>query len=335
MKDFLIKVTLFTLPFTILVSTYIVTDVFKVIFTYDPYYDNSYYLNVNRAYGSTMTYINQNPKYHYDSFILGNSRSEFFEIDTWKKYLPPNSRCMHFSESGGSISGIRDKIVFIDKHDERIVNVILVVDKSLLSRIDRENSEYLFISPPILKNYTNFFSFHYMHFKAFLNPPFLYALVDYNIFGNKHPGLISESSTTYLPEYNEFQFTLAEDRIRKGVYYDSEHVKVFEDVQKPGLYSDEIIGDDGISYLKEIKMIFDKHRTSYKIVISPLYDQIKLNRKTYSILCSIFGKDNVYDFSGPNKWNKDYHNYYENSHYRPHVAAEIMDIIYSKSQLSK
>lgn len=29
------------------------------------------------------------------------------------------------------------------------------------------------------------------------------------------------------------------------------------------------------------------------------------------------------------KWNKDFHNYYEQSHYRPVVSAEIMDIIYS------
>ena len=46
-------------------------------------------------------------------------------------------------------------------------------------------------------------------------------------------------------------------------------------------------------------------------------------------LRAIFGDDCVFNFSGINKWTTDYHNYYEVSHYRPHVASEIMDSIYS------
>ena len=81
MKHFLVKITTFCLPLFILAIIYIITDVFKVIYHYDPYYTGSDYIGVNMAYGSTMTYINQNPKYHYDSFIFGNSRSLFYEID--------------------------------------------------------------------------------------------------------------------------------------------------------------------------------------------------------------------------------------------------------------
>ena len=40
------------------------------------------------------------------------------------------------------------------------------------------------------------------------------------------------------------------------------------------------------------------------------------------------GKQNVFDFSGINFITNDYHNYYENSHYRPHVADYIMKEIY-------
>ena len=332
MKHFLVKITTFCLPLFILAIIYIITDVFKVIYHYDPYYTDSYYIGVNRAYGSTMTYINQNPKYHYDSFIFGNSRSLFYEIDTWKKYLPKESVCMHFDESGGSISGVRDKVAFVDKSGGNLKNALLVIDHNLLSNLEQKNG-YLFIAPPVLKNNRNVINFHVQHFSAFINPKFLVALADYNMFGTFRPymrNLISDGHSTYLPQYNEFQKTLTEKEIAKGIYYDAAHVKVFEDVQKPGTYSSEVLNIEEIECFKDIKDIFDKHKTSYKIVISPLYDQIKLNRSVYQTLCSIFGKEHIYDFSGVNKWNKDYHNYYEDSHYRPIVSAEIMDMIYSK-----
>lgn len=327
MKNFVFKIITFFLPIIFLAIIYIITDVFKVIYHYDPFYTGSYYIGVNRAYGSTMTYINQNPKYHYDSFIFGNSRSLFYEIDTWKKYLPKESVCMHFDESGGSISGVRDKVAFVDKNSGQLKNVLLVIDHNLLSNYEQKTG-YLFIAPPVLKDNRNIINFHMQHFYAFINPKFLVALADYNMFGKFRPymkNLISDGHSTYLPQYNEFQKTLTEKEIAKGIYF-----KVFENVQKPGTYSPKELNIEEISCFNDIKDIFDKHKTSYKIVISPLYDQIKLNRSVYQILCSIFGKEHIYDFSGVNKWNIDYHNYYEDSHYRPIVSAEIMDIIYSK-----
>ena len=332
MKNFLTKVALFCLPIFALVVIYIITDVFRVIFHYDPYYVDSNFISFNQAYESTMTYINQNPKYNYNSFIFGNSRSVFYEIDTWKKYLPKGSVCMHFDESGGSVSGVRDKIAFIDKNGGQIKNALLVIDYFLLSRLEQKEG-FLYISPPILKNNSNLLDFHLQHFKAFLNPKFLVAIADYSMFGKYRPymkNFILLDHSTYIPQYNEFQKSATEEKISKGIYYDEEHLKVFRGVQKPGTYSPNELDTPIIDCLCEIKEIFDKHKTSYKIVISPLYDQIKLNRETYNTLCSIFGEDHIYDFSGVNKWNKDYHNYYENSHYRPKVSAEIMDLIYSR-----
>lgn len=335
MKKFIKNTFLFCWPFWGIVIIYIVTDVFKVIYHYNPYHDLSYCVVVNRAYASTMTYINQNPIYKYDSFILGNSRSMFYEVDTWKQYLPKGSKCMHFDENGGSISGVCDKIIFIDKTGGHINNALLVVDHDLLSCLE-QTTGYLFIAPPVLKGYSNVIDFHWQHFKAFLTPEFLLALIDYKTFGEYRPYMKNYITrghrNTYIPEYNEFHWTASEKEIAEGVYYDAEHMKVFENVQKPGTFSSEILGSQEIDYLRKMKKVFDKHHTSYKIVVSPLYDQIKLNTSTLRILCDIFGEEHIYDFSGVNKWNKDYHNYYENSHYRPNVSAEIMRIVYTKNR---
>ena len=339
MKSFLKAVILFSIPFWILVLLYVITDIYKVIWHYDPYYDESYYIDLNRAYGSTMTYINQNPKYHYDSFIFGNSRSLFYEIDTWKKYLPVGSHCMHFDASGGTVKGLYDKVRYIDKTGGQLNHALLVIDWDLLSRDPRSaetmEGDYLMALPPILTDNETFVSFHFRHFNAFMNFKFLTALLGYNLLGDdsQYWGqfFLVDDNKRYIPEYNETQFVAIENRIKEGRYYDVAHTKVFENAQSPNIFSPEVLDDEKITYLNEIKKIFEKHHTSYKIIISPLYDQMKLKRATYMTLCDIFGKQNVYDFSGVNKWNRDYHNYYETSHYRPKVAAEILEIIYSES----
>lgn len=338
MKLFLHRILLFFISIVVLtISLYLITDVFKIFYHYDPYYDINYPVSLNRAYGTTMTYTNQNPKYHYDSYILGNSRSLLYEIDTWKKYLPANSRCMHFDRWVCTIKGLYEMIKFIDDAGGELNNALIVLDHEMCGDFKiMENKDYMYSTPPNLGGHQEFFNFHFLHFKAFLNFQLWFNLVVYKIYGKYHP-LMKEilndpQRISYISEYNEFQETGKENEIKHGIYYNTEVIKGFNNVQKPKSFSKEQLDNQEIEYLERIKRIFDRHHTSYKIVISPLYDQIKLNKETYNTLCKIFKKESLYDFSGVNKWNKDYHNYYERSHYRPIVSAEIMDIVYRINQ---
>ncbi len=330
MRKFIRNILLFVSPIFLLLVAYIYTDVFRVIHHYDPFYDDTNFVWSNRSYGSVMTYINQQPKYHYDSFIFGNSRSLYYEVDEWKKHLPAGSSCIHMDESVGSVSGVRDKIRYIDKSGGELKNALLVIDWQLLNLTECPES-HITITPPILKDNDNLLMFHLKHFLAFLNPQFLLAVTDYSLFRTFRPymsSMILDRIIPYDTKYNEFSYPMLEESIQKGTYYDDELVRYFSRKQWPGTYSHEQLSEQSIVYLKEIKEIFDKHQTSYKIVISPLYDQRKLRRETYRTLCGIFGKDHIYDFSGVNAWTSDYHNYYEPSHYRPKVSAEIMNRIY-------
>ena len=69
-------------------------------------------------------------------------------------------------------------------------------------------------------------------------------------------------------------------------------------------------------------------------MISPLYDQVKFNPEDLSVLQEVFGHNQVFDFSGVNEFTTSKYNYYETSHYRPHVANEIMKKVYA-GQLSQ
>lgn len=329
MKQFLKYCILYCIPFIVFILFYIWADPFKVIKSYDTFYCDSDFVMTNRDYGSTITYKKQNARYNYDSFIIGNSRSLFYETDIWEKYLPEKSCCFHFDESGGSVKGVHDKVVYIDKSEGMLKNVLLVLDCDLLSRLNMEGGSFLTVY------YDDFLNFHKQHFIAFLDFKFLKAFIDYKLFRKYRPYMAGvllnpDNSDKYISKTNEVRKMKAEEDIVKGTFYNDDMIKFFHDYQKPESFSSQLLDAPKISYLKEVRDVFRKHHTSYKIVISPIYNQVKLNRKTLSILYQIFGKENVYDFSGESKWTKDYHNYYEFSHYRPHVAAEIMDIIYSQ-----
>ena len=48
------------------------------------------------------------------------------------------------------------------------------------------------------------------------------------------------------------------------------------------------------------------------------------------LMQEIFGKENVYDFSGINEFTEDYHNYYEAGHYRPLLGNKLLERIYKR-----
>jgi hypothetical protein len=92
-----------------------------------------------------------------------------------------------------------------------------------------------------------------------------------------------------------------------------------------------VIGPIQMQMLSNIRQLLMKHHTNYRIVINPLYNQVEMSPGDLKVLHGMFVQDNVYDFSGINKLTQSYTNYYETSHYRPHVAREIMNIIYSRT----
>ena len=69
----------------------------------------------------------------------------------------------------------------------------------------------------------------------------------------------------------------------KGEYYDDERIKEFDNVQFPGKVSEIVLNNERMDMLREIKSIFVAQKTDYRIVISPIYDQVKINPEDLSI----------------------------------------------------
>lgn len=334
MKRFVIKILLFFFSFVMFViGTFVILDPFRIVWHYDEYYKGTR-IGINRGFVSTMVYINQKDKYNYDSFIFGNSRSIAYYEDEWKKYIPQNSSVFHFDASGGSVAGLYYKVKYIDEHGGKLKNALLILDHDLLGTTERTGD--LFRTAPELEGYKNLFPFLKDHFEAFTTYDFIYALIDFYL-SNEYKDYMGKyitkrDSMVWHRDTNEERWDFTEREIEECLYYTEERMRVFENCQHPDSIALPIINEERKVLLRKTAQVFKKHNTSVKIVISPLYDQIQFNSKDLSFLRNTFGKDRVFDFSGPNKWNSDYRNFYEQSHYRPCVANDILKIIYGSSK---
>ena len=100
------------------------------------------------------------------------------------------------------------------------------------------------------------------------------------------------------------------------IYYEA-HRSLFYSRKHEQQVSDTVIGPGQIKLLESIRNILKADSSDYRIIINPLYDQLKLNPADFRELENIFGNGKVFDLSGINWFTEDIHHYYEVSDYRP------------------
>jgi hypothetical protein len=336
-KRLFIKLLLFSIPFVCFVLLYLFMDPFKVVRQYDSYYNSGQpnYISLNKDHISTQNWLNHHNKYGYDSYIFGNSRSLYYEVNTWKDYIGvPYQKCYHFDASGESIYGIAKKFEFLDRQQAKIKNALVVIDGELLNKADN-SAGHLFLKDPNISG-DHKFKFQLESIKAFFDFKFLTSFLDFKMSGQikeymKKEFLLDDRTFYYDNVTNEIQQQQYEGIIKNNptaFYEPRKDVFYARDTTKQQV-TPKVIREAQLQLLSSIKNILQKNKTNYRIVISPLYDQKKLNPEDLKILKDTFGEKNVFDFSGINDFTKDFHNYYETSHYRPHIAAAVMRIIYS------
>ena len=174
--------------------------------------------------------------------------------------------------------------------------------------------------------------FYWVNLKASLNPRLVISYIDYSLFKTYRSYMKNhirryKYPDTYTPISNDIYYDydklIAEDSL---AYYKNMSSKFYK--RPITNYKKAEVSNEEIKLLKAIETILKKHKTSYKIVVSPLYDQIPLEKEQLELLKSVFKTNSVYNFSGDNELTRPISNFYEQSHYRPVVANKILDSIY-------
>jgi len=331
MRQFIKALGLFIAPFILIVFLVFWVDVFKIL-GYQDYYANQKVV-LNREMICTKTFNHYNSDIKFNSFIFGNSRSQAYKCKKWAKHLTPNAIPFHFDASAENIWGILKKIEYLDQNGSDIDNVLIVLDRKTLSTTTSSDG-HLFIAMPSVSKLSKM-KYYFTYLEASLNIKFLLAYTDYTIFKThrEYMGHLINSSK-YDDKVNE---------VNCDIWYGyDEHIKndslgYYNELIKKGIFHQRLpnkeiicnITSEEVMQLKKIKELFTKHNTNYRIVVSPIYTQIPLEQQQLNLLNEIFEEKYVSDFSGKNKFTEPTSNYYEESHYKPYVANEIMEVIYN------
>lgn len=318
------------IPNIILAAFFYITDTFSIFANHREFYKNQTFMK-NRTYFTTESYNSLRKEKNFNSFIFGSSRSQAFKCKDWDNFIEQGSKSFHFDGSGEGIWNIYKKIKYIDQTGDIIKNALVVIDHNTLARTKPQYG-HLFIEHPNISK-ESWSNFYFQYFKLYYNIKFLLTLFDYSIFKDYRSYMrkfIKEKKNYNIVDYSNcdiwygYDEDIKEDSLgyysnlfSKGVFY--KRLKKHAEIP---------ITDDLINQLNFIKTIFIKHNTSFKIVISPTYDQFIINNDLLSLLDKIFGKKKIYNFSGQNQFTNEISNYYENSHYKPLVARKILRIIY-------
>ncbi len=316
------------IPLLILLAGYIYFDPFKVLGHYSSYSNPT--VTPNRDYISTEMFIRNNPAYHYNSFVFGSSRTLAFKPAEWIQYLPADARPFMFDAFGENVYGIYTKLRYLDSMQVPVKNAIILLCRNISFKKRPSSRLHLFIKDPRTSDETKT-SFHLTFFKAYLNPIFLYQFYAYKLFGRKPfiPGYIEDRRMDFDTITNAMSFNNLEKEAAENpaVYYGRQQKEFYKRSGETTSAMQQITGDQLI-WLKGIKQILEKQHSNYKIVLSPLYEQVKFNDADMLLLRQLFG-NNVYDFSGKNQFTDAITNYYESRHFRPKVGDAILKIIYA------
>jgi hypothetical protein len=331
MRKILLKILLATFPIFIVLGIYFYNDPFKVLYHYDSYLqkDGIQYVVLNRDYISTETFLNNYPKYKYDSYIFGNSRSGYYSVAEWEKHIQ-STRCYHFDASGEGLYGIERKINLLHERHVPIKNALIVFDQEAISVVNNKPDDDVILRKDPLLTGGSKLDFELANLQSFFDINFLKAYFSFLVTHKPDVSILNNIPTHYEVTTNELTYPAYEALIARNAdsFYQS-RAHVFYQRSNVLQYAPQTIEKEELALLANIKRIFEENHTNYRIVISPLYNQVKIDPRDVQALDSLFGRQYVYDFSGINDITENSHNYYENSHYRPLVAKQIMDSIYS------
>lgn len=329
MKRFIKDTAIFLgIPLIVLIIVYLISDPFCSLrpFSMD-YFDES-----NRDNLSTNLFIENYPQEQYDSFIFGSCRSARINTYHWLKYLPEGSSQFMFQAWGETITGIEQKIEYLDNQGVAIKNALVLID--IPGSFSPKQTSYDAI---LLKSYKYTgmpqITYQAILFYDYIQKPSMWFKgfskhqpdITFDPISNDWHASNATMDITVCPVQDSLKMTpkhIRDNFFRKVNYFYPEDPE-----EKPQLISDAFENQ-----LKHIQDIFERQGTKAAVVVSPsyYYTSNPINTKDLDALRCIFGKENVYDFSHKNSINTDYNNYYDPDHFGLCAGWMMIEEIYQQ-----
>jgi hypothetical protein len=204
--------------------------------------------------------------------------------------------------------------------------VLLVVDRRILQRVTNP-SPHIFREHPAISGEARG-EYYKRYLVAFLDPRFLYSYGVWRITGTSADKTrIWVEDFEYVRETGDHLYSaLDRERAADPTGYYTRRAGVFQR-QGPG-QGRPVVGAEGRRLLEQIAALLQRQRSDLRVVVTPNFDQVPLAPEDLAALHAAFGAARVRNFSGVNAFTSDIHNYYEERHFVPSVANEILADVY-------
>ncbi|MCC6400502.1 MAG: hypothetical protein IT227_07045 [Flavobacteriales bacterium] len=332
MKRLLLRSLPIAVPVLSIVASYFITDPFRVLRTYrDP--TKNCVVSLNKDHIGTTAYLTLKDSMHYDAFLFGSSRTMAFRFTDWRTYLPAEAVPFAFDANKESLFGIRGKVRLIRSTGGRIAHALLLICPLHTFAPMKNSSDALYIKDPRVSGESRY-AFHKTMLSAYFSNLFFVKYLDHRLTGRKRPYMLDVLTFTNSHSFDPISMergipveTIIEADPER--YY-RENADLFPERAATAVQSyPAMIAPEHVHALREVRGAFDRDGTRYAIVISPLYDQKRIDAKDLAVLRAIFGAEHVFDHSGVNEYTSDVHNYFESSHFRPSVGRRILEEIHA------
>lgn len=326
------RIFLFCIPFFVVAILYFIADPFMVLYKHTDY-NVDWRIHKNLDFVSTEKYLTNSDSICYDSFIFGGSTALYVSPKSWKKYLSKENQVYAFIASGEHISGIWSKIVYLNAKGKPLKNALIILDT------EASFDEFTNDNPLFMKHYEVYpsskLNFHYLYFIQFINIRFLRAWVPYKLTNTFHDymgGYLVTEKSYHEPITNEYHnVEILEELKKDSLGYYARRQDIFPtDRGDKANYRTPKLNDDYLKMCKEMKSIFEEQKTDYRIIVGPNYKYESLNALDMRGIKDIFGQDNVFDFTGVNKFTKDKSNFYDKVHFKKYVGNQLLEVVYAE-----
>ena len=318
-------------PLLLLAAIYFMTDPYKTLRAFSL----TYFDITNRDYLSSELYVMNFPEQAYDSFIFGSSRGGGINTYHWKKYLPEGSQQFLFQAWSETITGVEEKVSYIDEHQGEIRNALILIDipgsfakpqlptQSLSIKDPRFSGQPLWVYQSILLfNFVQKPSEWFRAVKSWLHP--------------RHPSVVFDAVSNDWDKGNrnvDVNILPSQDSLRN--LSRTARAAFFKNyVDNPSVVvpaPKSMIEGSMIESMKHIREVFRRHETDYRIIVTPgyCYQFPAISSQDLDILKSIFGEDTIFDFSGRLDMTSDYNNFSDPNHFGSRIGWQIIEEMYN------
>ena len=332
MGRFLKRILLLLLvPVLLLAAVYFVTDPYKTLRPFSL----TYFDSTNRDYLSSELFLLNADEQRYDSYIFGSSRGCGINSYHWLKYLPEGSKQFLFQAWSETITGIDQKVSYIDEHQYNLRNALILIDIPGTFAKSQLPTQALTIKDPHFSGQPRWLYQATLLFD-FLQKPSEWVRAVRKWLHPRRPNVVFDSvsndwekgnrdlDVNTMPEKDNLKNLT---RTARAAFF-----KNYVDNPYAAVPASEPLVDDAmVRTMEHIREVFRRHGTDYRIIVTPgyRYEYPPISSRDLEILQSVFGQDRVFDFSGRTDMTSDYDSFSDSNHFGLRIGWMMLEEIFN------